>query len=570
MGAVLQQDSRHVAFYSKKVDSTQCNYSIYDKELFTIILALKHWKHFLCGKEFTVKTHHQALKWLQTMPSADFRDSQGKWSQIFQQYGGMIKYLLGKNNLVADALSRKSSLVQAIQPLTILEIQGMDLDCIKREYPDSVEFSTPYNLATASHLFFAIEACKEQLALYHSSSQRQLQELVSCSFNDTDSIMQKNDRRGHDPVSKRKQFDPVSSDTSGCEQVRVIQAFGDGLKFRNTGAAEQRSHCPLSLEEGSQASGRRAKPILAVKKNPGGAFVPYNRLIQPIPRPGAIDPTVFSLKCADSEITGPPNEMASFKLDVKCWENAQRQENSSAGVGLHICSKNLPNLQQQLRQGVSEEKVDNNTISSESHAPRKARRSWSPELHRLFVDALQKLGGAQATPKQIRELMNVEGLTNDEVKSHLQKYRLHARRLGASTAKSSSQSSGEMSADRAYVSTDYVLHARGAPISYDCNLSGHSKSCETSITQGVVYYSTHSRDLPYSQASSCCRKQSTLLPSRHLWQGSDVGGEESVGEAARPKSSGSKSRQMHESDEMQEDSVGEETLCYEGNESRFL
>ncbi|XP_027347206.1 transcription factor HHO5-like [Abrus precatorius] len=61
--------------------------------------------------------------------------------------------------------------------------------------------------------------------------------------------------------------------------------------------------------------------------------------------------------------------------------------------------------------------------------PRKQRRCWSPELHRRFVDALQRLGGPQvATPKQIRELMQVRGLTNDEVKSHLQKYRLHFRR----------------------------------------------------------------------------------------------------------------------------------------------
>ncbi|KAK9074481.1 hypothetical protein SSX86_007079 [Deinandra increscens subsp. villosa] len=60
---------------------------------------------------------------------------------------------------------------------------------------------------------------------------------------------------------------------------------------------------------------------------------------------------------------------------------------------------------------------------------RKARRCWSPELHRRFLQALQTLGGAQvATPKQIRELMKVDGLTNDEVKSHLQKYRLHTRR----------------------------------------------------------------------------------------------------------------------------------------------
>ncbi|EAZ02589.1 hypothetical protein OsI_24699 [Oryza sativa Indica Group] len=66
---------------------------------------------------------------------------------------------------------------------------------------------------------------------------------------------------------------------------------------------------------------------------------------------------------------------------------------------------------------------------------RKTRRCWSPDLHRKFVAALQQLGGPQvATPKQIRELMKVDGLTNDEVKSHLQKYRLHNRpRVPSST-----------------------------------------------------------------------------------------------------------------------------------------
>ncbi|KAG9449563.1 hypothetical protein H6P81_009528 [Aristolochia fimbriata] len=67
-------------------------------------------------------------------------------------------------------------------------------------------------------------------------------------------------------------------------------------------------------------------------------------------------------------------------------------------------------------------------------AHRKARRCWSPELHRRFLHALQQLGGCHAaTPKQIRELMKVDGLTNDEVKSHLQKYRLHTRRPSPTT-----------------------------------------------------------------------------------------------------------------------------------------
>ncbi|KAK3222762.1 hypothetical protein Dsin_009787 [Dipteronia sinensis] len=59
----------------------------------------------------------------------------------------------------------------------------------------------------------------------------------------------------------------------------------------------------------------------------------------------------------------------------------------------------------------------------------KCRRRWSPALHQIFEDVLQRLGGPNgAKPKQVKELMNVDGLTCDEVKSHLQKYRLGLQR----------------------------------------------------------------------------------------------------------------------------------------------
>ncbi|XP_022853651.1 transcription factor HHO5-like isoform X2 [Olea europaea var. sylvestris] len=85
-------------------------------------------------------------------------------------------------------------------------------------------------------------------------------------------------------------------------------------------------------------------------------------------------------------------------------------------------------------------KCGNGRVQQQHEAPRKQRRCWSPELHKKFVDALHQLGGAQATPKQIRELMKVDGLTNDEVKSHLQKYRLHIQKLPSSSAAVSSSS----------------------------------------------------------------------------------------------------------------------------------
>ncbi|KAK1268894.1 Two-component response regulator ARR18 [Acorus gramineus] len=85
--------------------------------------------------------------------------------------------------------------------------------------------------------------------------------------------------------------------------------------------------------------------------------------------------------------------------------------------------------------------TNSETEGQSSH--RKARRCWSPELHRRFLHALQQLGGSlTATPKQIRELMKVDGLTNDEVKSHLQKYRLHTRRPSPGTAVQSDGNGG--------------------------------------------------------------------------------------------------------------------------------
>ncbi|XP_061349122.1 two-component response regulator ARR2-like isoform X2 [Gastrolobium bilobum] len=70
----------------------------------------------------------------------------------------------------------------------------------------------------------------------------------------------------------------------------------------------------------------------------------------------------------------------------------------------------------------AEERDDTSTL-------KKPRVVWSVELHQQFVAAVDQLGIDKAVPKKILELMNVHGLTRENVASHLQKYRLYLRRL---------------------------------------------------------------------------------------------------------------------------------------------
>lgn len=70
----------------------------------------------------------------------------------------------------------------------------------------------------------------------------------------------------------------------------------------------------------------------------------------------------------------------------------------------------------------AEDKDDTSTL-------KKPRVVWSVELHQQFVTAVNQLGIDKAVPKKILELMNVPGLTRENVASHLQKYRLYLRRL---------------------------------------------------------------------------------------------------------------------------------------------
>lgn len=77
----------------------------------------------------------------------------------------------------------------------------------------------------------------------------------------------------------------------------------------------------------------------------------------------------------------------------------------------------------------TKEEDDPEIENDDPTSSKKPRVVWSVELHQQFVSAVNHLGIDKAVPKRILELMNVPGLTRENVASHLQKFRLYLKRL---------------------------------------------------------------------------------------------------------------------------------------------
>ncbi|KAJ8437322.1 hypothetical protein Cgig2_015053 [Carnegiea gigantea] len=82
----------------------------------------------------------------------------------------------------------------------------------------------------------------------------------------------------------------------------------------------------------------------------------------------------------------------------------------------------------------TDENANDDESEQEQATQKKPRLFWSHELHQKFIDAVTHLGLDKAFPKKILDLMNVEGLTREQVASHLQKYRIYLRKMNSSSS----------------------------------------------------------------------------------------------------------------------------------------
>jgi hypothetical protein len=102
LGAVIAQDNRPIAFFSRKLSVTQQKYSVTKIEILAIAEKLKEFKGTLWGQSINVFTEHKNLK----------KDTLGlisdiiyHWRLLLEKYAPKVTHIKEIHNTVADAIS---------------------------------------------------------------------------------------------------------------------------------------------------------------------------------------------------------------------------------------------------------------------------------------------------------------------------------------------------------------------------------------------------------------------------------------------------------------------------------
>ena len=106
LGCVLMQSEMVVAFDSWQSKNHEQSYPTHDMELAAIVFDLRAWRHYLYGEQFEVISYHKSVKYIFTQQDLNMR--QRKWMEYLDDYDFTLHYHPGEENVVVDALSRKS------------------------------------------------------------------------------------------------------------------------------------------------------------------------------------------------------------------------------------------------------------------------------------------------------------------------------------------------------------------------------------------------------------------------------------------------------------------------------
>jgi hypothetical protein len=136
IGGVLLQEGKPVVYFSEKLSGPSLNYSTYDKELYALVRVLETWQHYLWPKEFVIHSDHESLKHIRGQ--AKLNKCHANLVEFIETFSYIIKLKKGKDNVIADALSRRYTM------LSQLDHKIFGLESLKELYATDFDFKDAY------------------------------------------------------------------------------------------------------------------------------------------------------------------------------------------------------------------------------------------------------------------------------------------------------------------------------------------------------------------------------------------------------------------------------------------
>lgn len=106
LGVAVFQGDKAVGFASRTLKNAEKNYAPIEKEMLAIVFACKRFDQFILGNQVTIKTDHHPLISIFKKPLLNVPRRLQQMRLTLQRYDLNVEYVKGKNNVVADGLSR--------------------------------------------------------------------------------------------------------------------------------------------------------------------------------------------------------------------------------------------------------------------------------------------------------------------------------------------------------------------------------------------------------------------------------------------------------------------------------
>lgn len=130
IGAVLSQiqlkEEKVIAYFSKVFNKSEKNYCVTRRELLAVIRSVEHFRHYLMGRKFKIRTDHASLQWL-----VSFKNPEGqvaRWLEILFQYDFEIVHRSGRIHSNADRLSRRPCSEDLCKPCAKLDAKNSEIE----------------------------------------------------------------------------------------------------------------------------------------------------------------------------------------------------------------------------------------------------------------------------------------------------------------------------------------------------------------------------------------------------------------------------------------------------------